>query len=356
MNKLRTLSWGGGGLLVLLAIWAAIHYNGPLLRFAPAALVGIVAAGLPFGLAYSKSAIKSLRLSLADTDEGFSAEQGSVFVSTSAIDDSIDFLEAVHSVLQSDEEYDSVERDSFEEGPGLTVLHSGFHNSFVRITAAGRVVVTGASERTKLLADTVSDAYSLSFERTRNNPFDGMEPVHGGPRVFLGALVFAMLLFGTHAVTATAYPTDTYNPAERAVMVGFDASGSLDPRVSETDAKLSKAAFLVKVVNESATEVRWRGNDTERIAEHGESALEASNDARSLLASAEDESLTQEQTERASRIRGQLAEAERNVATALTDAADREALENTEPLTRLSGELRASANRTDAGSSPVSTG
>ncbi|MDS0222456.1 CPBP family intramembrane metalloprotease [Haloarcula sp. S1AR25-5A] len=347
MNKLRALSWGGGGLVVLLALWAALHYDGPLLRFAPAVLVGIVAAGLPFGLAYSKSAIESLRLRLADTDEGFSAEQGSVFVSTSAVDDSIDFLEAVHSALRSDEEYDSVERDSFEEGPGLTVLHGGFHNSFIRVTAAGRVVVTGASERTKLLADTVSDTYSLSFERTRNNPFDGMEPVRGAPRVFLGALVFTLLLFGTHAVTATAYPTDTYNPAERAVMVGFDASGSVDPRVSETDSELSKAAFLVEVVNESATEVRWRGNDTEQIAEHGENALAASDDARSLLASAEDESLTPAQVERAKRIRAQLVAAERNVATALEERADTEALENTDSLTRLSDQLRASANRTE---------
>lgn len=346
MNKLRALSWGGGGLVVLLGLWAAIHYDGPVFRFVPAALIGVVAAGLPFGLAYSKSAIESLRLSLADTDEGFSSEQGSVFVSTSAVDDSIDFLEAVYSALRSDEKYDSVERDSFEEGPGLTVLHGGFHNSFIRVTAAGRVVVTGASERTKLLAETVSDAYSLSFERTRNNPFDGMEPVRGAPRVFLGVLVFAMLLFGTHTVTAAAYPTDTYNPAERAVIVGFDASGSLDPRVSETDVKLSKAAFLVEVVNESATEVRWRGNDTERIAEHGENALEASDDTRSLLASVEGESLTPDQAERAERIRTRLSEAERNVATALEEAADGETVGNTERLTRLSDQLRASANRT----------
>ena len=347
MNKLRALSWGGGGLVVLLAFWAAIHYDGPVIRFAPAALIGVVAAGLPFGLAYSKSAIESLRLSLADTDKGFSSEQGSVFVSTSAVDDSIDFLEAVHSALRSDEEYDSVKRDSFDEGPGLTVLHGGFHNSFVRVTAAGRVVITGASERTKLLADAVSDTYSLTFERTRNNPFDGMEPVRGALRVFLSVLVFTMLLFGTHAVAATAYPTDAYNPAERTVMVGLDASGSLDPRVSETDTKLSKASFLVNVVNESATEVRWRGNDTERIAVHGENALEASDDARSLLASAKDESLTPEQAERAERIQARLVEAERNVAAALEEAADNEALENTEPLTRLSDQLRASTNRTD---------
>lgn len=346
MNKLRALSWGGGGLVVLLAVWAAIHYGGPVLRFAPAALVGIAAAGLPFGLAYSRNAIESLRLSLADTDEGFSAEKGSVFVSRSTVDDSVDFLEAVHSALRSDEEYHSVERDSFEEGPGLTVLHGSFHSSFIRITAAGRVVVTGASERTKLLADTVSDAYSLSFERTRNNPFDGIEPVRGAPRVFLGVFVFTMLLFGTHAVTAAAYPTSTYNPAERTVMVGFDASASVDPRVSETDSKLSKAAFLVEVVNESATEIRWRGNDSERIAGHGENAIAASDDARSLLASVEAGPLTPKQAERVERTKTRLAEAERTVAAALEEAVDDEALENAESVTRLSDQLRASANRT----------
>jgi len=254
MNKLRALSWGGGGLVVLLAAWAAVHY-GDAVRFAPAILIGVIAAGLPFGLAYSKSAVESLRLRLADTDGVSSAEQGSVFVSTSAVDDSLDFLEAVHSALRADEEYDSVERDSFEEGPGLTVLHGGFHNSFVRITSAGRVVVTGASERTQMLADTVSDAYSLSFERTRNNPFDGMEPVRGAPRVFLGVLVFTMLLFGTHAVTAAAYPTGAYNPAERTVMVGFDASASLDPRVSED----GREAIEGGVPGRSRERVRDRG-------------------------------------------------------------------------------------------------
>jgi len=75
MNKLRALSWGGGGLVVLLAAWAAVHY-GDAVRFAPAILIGVIAAGLPFGLAYSKSAVESLRLRLADTDGGFQRRTG----------------------------------------------------------------------------------------------------------------------------------------------------------------------------------------------------------------------------------------------------------------------------------------
>lgn len=344
MNKLRTLSWGGGGLLAALAVWAVVNYGGTPFRFGPAILIGVTAAGLPFGVAYFKYAVKSLRLRLADTDDGFSAEQGSIFVSNSAVEDPVDCLESVRSAVESDDEYDDVKRDSFDEGPGLTVLHAGFHNSFVRITAAGRVVVTGASERTHRLADTVSEVYSLSFERTRDNPFTGMESVRGAPRVFLGVIVFTVLLVGINAVTVAAYPSDAYNPAERSVLVGVDARASVDPGVTETDARLSKAAFLVDVVNESATEVRWQENDTDSIATHGENALRVSSDARSLLATVDEAGPTSEQAERADRIERRLSDAERSVATALEERADGDGLDDTETLSRLSDRLRASAN------------
>lgn len=344
MNKLRALSWGGGGLIAALALWAAVHYGGSPVRFGPAVIIGGAAAGLPFGFAYFKSAINSIRLRFADTDEGFSAEQGSIFVSESAVEDPFDCLESVISAIDGDDEYDEVKRDSFEEGPGLTVLHAGFHNSFVRITSAGRVVITGASERTYGLADTVSKVYSLSFERTRNNPFDGMDPVRGGPRVFLGVIVFTMLLFGVNAVTVAAYPSDAYNPAERTVLVGVDARASVDPGVSETDARLSKAAFLVDVVNESSMEVRWQINDTERIASHGETSLQVSSDARTLLATVNDGSPTPKQAERADRIERRLSDAERSVAAALDDRAASDGFNDTEHLSRLSDQLRASAN------------
>lgn len=343
MNKLRTLSWGGGGLVVVLAVWAATHYGRPL-QFGSAVIIGVAAAGLPFGLAYLKSAFRSLRRRHADPEGGFSAEQGSVFVSESVVEDAVDCLETVYTAVEGDEDYDKVDRDAFEEGPGLTVLHAGFHNSFVRITGAGHVVITGASERTRELADTVSDVCSLSFERTRDNPFDGREPIKGAPRVFLGVIVFTILLFGINAVAVAAYPSGAYNPAERTVLVGIDAQSTIDPGASETETKLSKAAFLVAIVDEGSNEVRWAVNDSSRVAVQGEQALRVSSDARSLLATLDDGSTTPKQTERADQIEQRLVDAERSVAVALEERADSGALNNTETVRQLSDRLRASAN------------
>ncbi|WP_225333549.1 hypothetical protein [Halomicrobium urmianum] len=342
MNKLRALSRGGGGLVVAVALWATVHYGGTPLRFATALFVGVVGAGLPAAFAWLKGAVRSLRRRFADVDEGFSAEQGSIFVSEGVVDDAVDCLESIRAALGDDERFDEVEREAFDEGPGLSVLHGGFHNSFVRITGAGRVVVTGASEQTSALAALVSESQSLSFERTRDNPFRGTEPVRGAPRAFLGVLVFAVLLVGFNSVGAAAYTADAYNPAERMVLVGIDAQGDVDPGTSGTETRLSKAAFIVDVVDEGSQEVRWVENDTDRVVEQGRQALAVSRDARALLETVRSGSPTADQRDRADRIERRLVEAERSVADALEERADRGDLDETAEIRRVSERLRAS--------------
>ncbi|MFC6614040.1 hypothetical protein ACFQAS_03550 [Halopenitus salinus] len=336
MNKLRGLSWGGGAGVVVFALWGVIHYGTPV-RFLPAIATGIVAAGLPYGLARLNRAITRLRRRLADPETGISAEKGSVFVSKSSIDDPVETLETVRDAVKRDEEYDETEREAFEEGPGLSIRHGGFHNTFVRITRGGRVVVTGASERTADVRDVVGDACSLTFDRTRENPFQGLQPIKGAPRVFLGVFIFTLLVAGTAAVGAGAYPTDAYNPAERVVLVGIDVQGDVDPSVSETDTQLSKASFLADVVAEGETEVRWAQNDSELVAQQGRNALRASNDARRYLASARAGSPTSEQLERADRIERRLRAAEQSVAEALSERATDGSIpeENATKLSRL---------------------
>lgn len=341
MNKLRTVAWGGGGFSILLAVWAAIHYGGSPVRFLPSVAFGVVAATLPFGVAYAKRAITSFRRRLADVDEGISAEKGSIFVSTTTVDDPVDCLESILPAIRSDDTYDEVTRESFQEGPGLMVLYGGFHNAFVRITAAGRVVVTGASEHTHALADTVSEAYSLSFERTRNNPFRELKPVQGASRVFLGVVVLTLLLGGTIAAGSAAYPSDAYNPAERTVMVGIDARGDFDPGASRTDTRLSKAAFLVAVVEEGEQEVKWAQNDSEVVTDHGRQALQVSRDARALLTAVRDEPLTPSQADRADRLDRRLVGARESVATALTERAESGSINETAELRRVVAQLRA---------------
>lgn len=344
MNKLRALSFGGGVVVVATALWATVNYGGSLLRFAEAALFGLVGAGLPPSVASLKGAVRSLRRRMAEVDEGLSAERGSIFISDQSIDDPVDCLERVLSVLRVEDRYDEVGRETFEEGPGLSVVHDGFHSSFIRITGAGRVVVTGASERTHALADLVSETCSVTFERTRDNPFKGPEPVRGAPRVFLGVLVFVVLLAGTNAVGAAAYTDDAYNPAERMILVGIDAQGDLGPDVSETDTALSKAAFLVSVVEEGTHEVRWAENDTDRAAEQGRQALAVSHDARVLLATVRAESSSSEQLERAERIERRLGDAEHSVADALDKRANESDETDAAALRRISDRLRSNAD------------
>jgi hypothetical protein len=354
MNTLRAVTWGGGGLVVLSAVWATLHYGGPA-RFLPTAAIGVVAATLPFGIAYSKSAVRSLRRRFADVDAGLSAEKGSIFVSQTTVDDPVDCLEAIVAAVRSDDDYDDVERESFDEGPGLMVMYTGFHNSFVRITEAGRVVVTGTSEHTHDLAATVGEAYALSFDRTRNNPFSGMEPIRGAPRVFLGVFIVVMLLVGVGTIGATAYPSDAYNPAERTVIVGLDARGDLDPGTGPTETRLAKAAFLVAIVDEEAQEIRWVQNESDRVTEHGRQALRVSRDADALLTAARDDSPTPAQAERTARLERRLVAARTAVATTMTERVESGSVNETVEMRRVVERLRAPGDRdgdraaTDAG-------
>jgi len=341
MNTLRTVAWGGGGFAVLLAVWATIHYGGSPARFLPTAALGLVAATLPFGIAYTKHAVTSTRRRFADVDDGFSAETGSIFVSTTTVDDPLDCLETIVPAIRADDDYDEVTRESFQEGPGLMVLYGGFHNAFVRITEPGHVVVTGASERTHALADTVSKACALSFERTRNNPFTGMKPVRGASRVFLGVIVLTLVLGSALAVGTAAYPSDTYNPAERTVMVGIDARGDVVPGVSRVDTQLSKAAFLVAIVDEGSQEVTWAQNDSERVTAHGRQALRASRDARALLTTVREGPLTPAQAARADSLDRQLVEARDSVAEAMTARIESGSVNETAEMRRVVAELRA---------------
>lgn len=345
MNKLRAFSYAGGGFVAALAAWAAVRYSGSTASFVEAFVLGLVAAGLPQGLARVKAGIRSLRYRLADEEAGFSEERGSIYVSETTVDDPVEFLETVRAAVRDEGAFESVQRGEFGGVPGLNVSHSGFHSSLIRVADGGRVVVTGASERTGALADVVGRACSLSFERTRHNPFKGIEPIRGGPRVFLGVIVFAVILAGVNAVGAGAYSTATYNPAERAVLVGMDAHADVHPGVSTTDAQLRKAAFLVNVLNETSTEIRWEQNDTALIADHGRQAVAVSTHARTLLDEAREGELTPAQADRADRIEADLREAERSVAEALDERAN-EGDQDAESLRRIRDRLHATADGT----------
>ena len=339
MDRLRALSAAAGAVLVALSLWATAEYGTPA-RFVPVALAGAVAVALPDAAVRLRGVARTVSRRVSGPNPAV-GERGWTFVSDSTVKDRLDLLEGLIPVIETDDRYDAVERDTYEEGAALNVSCAGIHGAFVRVTAAGRVVVLGSSERARHLAETVESATSLTLERVADNPFDEPAPVGRFASLALGGAVAVLLVVGVLLLGVGAYPSDAYNPAERTVLVGIDFQTDLDPTVSGTDGRLSKAAFLASVVDEGATEVRWARNDTDRIAAQGRDALRVSRTARALLDSVERPAATDARVERVRRLEQRLARAERSVAAALEDRAADDGLSDTDRLRRLADRLRA---------------
>jgi hypothetical protein len=350
-NKLRGLSVGGGAFLVGAAAWTAASYGATANRatFVGVALLGIGVAAAPRALATGK--LWSYRLRRAREAGGADGpDRDATYVSADPIRDPDDALGAVAAVVRDSDEYDGVRDEQFPEGVGLTITHVGFHNSFVRITDADRMVVSGASERTRSLARDAGDALGVSLEPASSNPFRGPRPVRGAPRVFLGVLLVALVVVGAIGLGGAAYPSDAYNPAEKSVLVAVDARADVDPGFSDAEARLAKAAFLADVLDEEAVEIRWDGDDRRSILAHGRQALRIREDARELLEPVRDGAPYRARERRAARIAADLREAERRVAVAInerTNATEAEASNATE-LFRIRRAL-APADNTTAG-------
>lgn len=324
VNKLRGLAIGGGGLVIALSLWGLWYYG--LSRATPwpflwTTIAGFGISALPWGMAQAKrwSGIihnyLEMRRSAGD-------ERGSVFVSESSLPDPDTTLEAVEEVVDGSPAFDSVQWDAFPEGEGLTVTHTGFHNTFVRVTRSSTLAVTGASIKTRRLAREIEEAGIVPFRRAFSNPFERPDPVRGAPRVFFGLVLAGLVISSTVGIAAAAYPTEVYNPAEKTVLMAIDARSSVDPGVTHTEHRLAKAAFLVDVLDEKQVEILWARNDTEQILDHGRHATAISTDAREELAAVQTSDPTAEEAQRAARIESELHRAEREVAAALERRAE----------------------------------
>lgn len=319
VNKLRGLTLVGGGLLVGLSLWAFGYYaTTPTegLPYLKAVAIGLGIIIVPRALAYAKLWIKTA-FQLAERRKSDSYERGTIYVTDEPISDPDRTLDRVADAVTAVEDFDDVHRDTFPEGEGLTVIHTGYHNSFVRISDSARLVVTGASAKSAALADLITERVGLPLHRALRNPFEKPQPVRGAPRVFLGVLVFAIVILGVIGVAGAAYPSPAFNPAEKTVLVGLDARADLHPGVSETEHRLDKAAFLVDVLEEKQVEILWAQPDASRIRAHGRQAAMISTDVRTLLSQVRASSPTPAEAARADRIEADLHVAEENVASAL---------------------------------------
>lgn len=317
MNKLRGLSLGGGGFLVIASVWATLRYGG-WTPFARAVLLALVVVVVPSVLARAKLWARRGWRGL-DRVRADSPLRDATFVSESLLEDPGAELEAIADSVRAADGFDAVRHEQFDTGDGLVVTHAGFHSSFVRLTRGGRLAVSGASRRTRRLVDVIESTRPLSLSDRANNPLRRPDPVRGAPRVFLSVFLIGMLLFGVGTIANGAYPSEAYTAGEKTILVSIDAQADIDPGTTATDATLSKADFLIGALEEEAVEVQWESNSTAFILEHGRQSLRMSDDIRGLLAEARDGSLTDEQAARADRIERDLHAAEVATAEALTE-------------------------------------
>lgn len=328
VNKLRTLTRGGGGLLIVLTTWAFFRYGqgiGDIVPYLKMAVLGVVIILLPRALVRAKIVVITVWRMIEHYRSGstsFSRTRGTTFISEAPLADPEAVLGEVTDIVQTNDMYDDVKRDEFPEGEGLTVTHTGFHNTFVRISKSARLVLTGASKKTRALADDLEEGNSMSFREAYRNPFRKPRSVEGAPRVFFGLFVFILILAGTMGVADAAYPTVAYNPAEKTVLLTLDARTALDPTVSETDNRLAKAEFMVKSLEEEAVEIQWDRSSPEAAASHGEQATLIAQDIRGQLTAVRSSSPTPEQAARADRVETELYAAEETVSEALESKAN----------------------------------
>ncbi|WP_152042525.1 hypothetical protein [Salinigranum salinum] len=320
MNKLRAFVIGATATLVVASVWTAISYG-----VAPESTRGylfavgaaVVIPTVPVVTARGKRWVRQLA-EYRRNGRGLSFERKSIFVSTESVDDSERVLADIQTAVDTADEYDDCRRDRFREGPGLTVNHTGFHNSFVRIGTEGRLVVTGASKKTHALADLVERAATVTMKRTRRHPFFRTTPVRGAPRSFMSVFLVVVFLVGIAGVGAAAYPAEVYSAPERAVLVGYDGRAAVVPGYDSTDATLDKAAFLVSALDEEAVELRWDRDSVNRLRTHTAQSVVLSETVTGLLDSARERELSASQRERAASVESDLHAAECQVAAAVT--------------------------------------
>lgn len=331
--------------MIALSLWGLDFYGLPRAEpepFLRTTVVGLGILVLPWGLSRAKRLV-GIGRNYLEMRRTAGYERGTVYVSESPLPDPDRALDRVETLVDASPVFDSVHRDAFPEGEGLTVIHTGFHNTFVRVTRSSNLAVTGASIRTRRLAREIEEASIATFRRAIWNPFQRPAPIRGAPRVFLSLLLAGLVVFGVIGVAGAAYPTAAYNPAEKTVLVAIDARSTVDPGFTRTEHRLAKAAFLVEVLDEKQVEILWARNDTEEILGHGRQAAEISTDVRAELAAVRTSDPTPDQAARADRIEAELHEAELGVADALERRDDGRA-DTTGQFDAVSRRLREAAN------------
>ncbi|WP_458187039.1 hypothetical protein [Haladaptatus sp. NG-WS-4] len=343
MNKLRATAVGSGLVLLAGAAWGALEYGASagLEPFVWVAVFGVVVAVVPDGIAAAKHAVYQSRRE-AKAEDARAGAKDRYFTSTKTYPSREEVLDVVRDTVRATDGYERVAAEDFPEGAGLSVTHAGFHNSFVRVTASGRLVLAGASERTADLASDLAKDLKTSFDQSWANPMRQRKPIVGGLRVVLAVAILTTTGLGLGTVAAAGYPSDSYNPLEKVALASYDARSTVDPGTSETDAAIAKARFRVTILKESVVEVRWTDNNSARLVRTGQVALRVAGDTRSTLTGLRERELTDAQERRVGRIEGNLREVEDSIAATLESRADDQGIgEGADDIRAVAGALRS---------------
>lgn len=326
-SKLRIYAALIGGALVVTALWVALAFDGRPGSggtLTVAAVIGGLVAVTPVALAYVKCGLERRRHAGLDQE---------TYVSSRLAVDRRTFISTTVEALTASEVFEAVKERSFPEGAGLIVDHTAFHGTFVRFSAAGRIVVTGVRSRaTRTLVEELESVWSTSFEPTTANPFVGPIPVRGASRVFLVLLLTTVAIVDLALIAGVAYPSPAYNHGEKAALLGYDAAAVVSPGTSQTDADLAKADFLVTVLREEATEIRWEAglNGSDGVPDHDADEIAA--DVERLLDRARSSDPGPVQQGEIERIETEFADARRAVAGAVEDVKNGSATADEPPL------------------------
>ncbi|MFB6195681.1 MAG: hypothetical protein ABEI80_05890 [Haloplanus sp.] len=311
VRKLRVLSLACGVAVSVLAGWAMVNYRSPI-RFAPYLVGGVLVASSPWLAAHGKLSARRLRYRYRRLVGHPST--GTVFVSERSVADPTATLDALRQSDTLAEAFSGVEYADPDAKRELRISHTSFHASYVRCTDDGQLVITGpASEKNREVATRVEEVCGIEMRGSNDNPLWEPLPVRGASRLVLAACVVVATVLCTMGVAGVAYPSGAYNPVEKSVLLSFDARGDVDPRLSETEAGLRKASFMVDILAEKRTEMRWELNDTRAIRQHRREAKVICNQTRALLSRIRERTSDPGALARADRIEARLTRVERRV-------------------------------------------
>jgi|GEM_PF-6252725 len=321
VRKLRILSLVCGVAMSALAGWAMVNY-GPPTRFAPYLVGGVLVASLPWLAAHGKLSARRLRYRYRRLVGHPST--GTVFVSERPVPDPAAALDTLRGADTLTEGFNGVAYADPDAKRELRISHTRFHASHIQCADDGRLVITGpTSEKNREVATRAEEVCGIEMRESNDNPLWEPLPVRGAPRLVLAACVVVATVLGTMGVASAAYPSGAYNPVEKSVLLSYDARSDVDPRLSETEANLRKASFMVEILAEKRMEMRWELNDTRAIRQHRREAKEICNQTRALLSQTRDGTSDPSALTRADRIEARLTTVERRVErTARTELAE----------------------------------